>query len=181
MHICVWSLTQGVWVQTHPGGKPSGYTGCPGSRRLRWPSSAGWSVGSRSNLQDTQTHIIISYQVTSAIGYNGLIMLVLTVQELGVNVPQDVCHPQLLPGTGASMDPHPGRLSQGRAQRCDGQGSGQGRHQTPFWLFGQRSASSPSPHGWDIGSRRGVHAHPRFWWSSSVTLFAGSDEATGGE
>lgn len=85
---------------------------------------------------------------------------VLTVQKLGVNVPQDICHPQLLFRTGPSMDPQPGRFRQSRAQRCDGQSSGQGRHQAPLRLLGQGGAPSPPPTPRDSRTRRGIHVYP---------------------
>lgn len=60
----------------------------------------------------------------------------LTIQKLRINVTQDICHSQLLPGTCTPMNTEPGRFSQSRAKRCDGQRSGQRRHQTPFRLLG---------------------------------------------
>lgn len=87
-------------------------------------------------------------------------MLVLTVQKLGVNVPQDICHSQLLSRTGASMNPEPGWFGQSRAQSCDGQSSGQGRHQAPLRLLGQGGAPSSPATSRDSRTRRGIHVHP---------------------
>lgn len=43
-----------------------------------------------------------------------------------MHIAQYVGDPQLLAGTGATVDVQPGRLGEGSLQRCDGQGAGQG-------------------------------------------------------
>lgn len=88
------------------------------------------------------------------------LVLDLTVQQLGVNVPQDVRHPQLLSLTSAPVDPEPGRLRQSRTQRGDGQSSRQSRHQAPLRLLGQGGAPSSPPASRNSWTRRGIHAHP---------------------
>ena len=153
---------QGAWGQTHPGGKQSGCTGCPGNRRQRSPSTAGWSVDSHSNLEDIETsQSIASELLDQSLLYDLMsFVLVLTVQKLGVNVPQDICHSQLLSRTGASMNPEPGWFGQSRTQSSDGQSSGQGRHQAPLRLLGQGGAPSPPATSRDSRTRRGIHDHP---------------------
>lgn len=77
MHICVWSLTQGAWGRTHPRGKQSDCTGCPGNRRQWSLSAARWSVGSHSNLEDTRDitkHYKWATTLFSVLGFNGFVL-----------------------------------------------------------------------------------------------------------
>lgn len=51
---------------------------------------------------------------------------VFTFQQVRVHVAQHVGDPQLLAGTGATVDVQPSRLREGSAQRGDGECAGQG-------------------------------------------------------
>lgn len=84
------------------------------------------------------------------------------MKKLRVNVAQNIHHSQFLPRTFASVNPKPGGFCQSSAKRSDGQGSGQGRHQAPLRLFGQRGASSSPPCRRDRRTRWGVHNYPIF-------------------
>ncbi|KAL0620377.1 Protein GVQW1 [Plecturocebus cupreus] len=87
----------------------------------------------------------------------------LTFQQVRVHIAQHVGDPQLLAGTGASVDVQPGGLGEGSAQRRDGQGARQGRGQATLRLLGQSAASRappPAPAGQPCASG-GVHARGR--------------------
>lgn len=87
----------------------------------------------------------------------------LTFQQVRVHVAQHVGDPQLLAGTGATVDVQPSRLREGSAQRRDGQGTRQSRGQTTLRLLGQSAASRappPAPAGQPCASG-GVHARGR--------------------
>lgn len=87
----------------------------------------------------------------------------LTFQQVRVHVAQHVGDPQLLAGTGATVDVQPGRLGEGSAQRGDGQGTRQSRGQATLRLLGQSAASRappPAPAGQPCASG-GVHARGR--------------------
>lgn len=87
----------------------------------------------------------------------------LTFQQVRVHGAQHVGDPQLLAGTGATVDVQPGRLGEGSAQRGDGQGTRQGRGQATLRLLGQSAASRvppPAPARQPCASG-GVHARGR--------------------
>lgn len=87
----------------------------------------------------------------------------LTFQQIRVHVAQHVGDPQLLAGTGATVDVQPGRLGEGGAQRRDGQGAWQRRGQATLRLLGQSAASRappPAPAGQPCASG-GVHTRGR--------------------
>lgn len=96
-------------------------------------------------------------------GRRGPARSALTFQQVRVHVAQHVGDPQLLAGTGATVDVQPGRLSEGSAQRGDGQGTRQSRGQATLRLLGQSAASRappPAPAGQPCASG-GVHARGR--------------------
>lgn len=162
MRICVWFSKRGAWGQTRPGGRRSDCTGCPGSRRQRSPSAGGWSEGWHSTLREHKDTVTTKPPHSSLLYVSIGSCWRLTIKKLGVNVAQDIHNSQLLSRTGAPVDPKPGGFCQSSAQRSDGQGSGQGRHQAPLRLLGQRGASSSPPCRRDSRTRRGVHNYPIF-------------------
>lgn len=96
-------------------------------------------------------------------GRRGPARSALTFQQVRVHGAQHVGDPQLLAGTGATVDMQPGRLGEGSAQRGDGQGTRQGRGQATLRLLGQSAASRvppPAPARQPCASG-GVHARGR--------------------
>lgn len=96
-------------------------------------------------------------------GRRGAARRALTFQQVWVNVAQHVRDPQLLAGTGATVDVQPGRLGQGSAQSRDGKSARQSRGQATLRLLRQSAASrapSPAPTG-QAGASGGVHASGR--------------------